>query len=790
MAGVRLLLAVCAALLITALLAQTTSYRQIDLWLAENTQQPLIAEAFHFTDTLIVDVNEESMARLTPEFGTWPYQRDIYDLVTVYLKDLGAKTVVYDILFSEQREGDEQFARAIERAGNVLLPGVALPRTSRRDDAYQKQLASLAWPLTSDVPTTHWDDITLPRPVFTPPDPTVKFGVINLIPDPEDGILRRVPLFHETYGKHLPNMALAALFNHQPYPPVSYLPNEGRLRVGQHSWPVTGKGEVILQQPKNRDYFMVMPFHKLVFAAMGIPGQAIDPAEVRGKTIFIGSTTAILGDHLSTPRGMTPGLHILALAYQNLAQDLVLRPPRFGWNLLLIAIGIAFPLLAWHRRFQSALSMTLLVVASMAAIYLSSLGLLALHKQQSTLLFALVNSFMLYLALVLSRLKILYDERQRLYYEKLAAEEANQLKSRFLSHITHELRTPLTAILGFNRLLGEDPSLSTASGKAVKTIDQNSEHLLRLINNLLDQAKIEAGQMELDVRPVAIRGMIDGVVDTLGKLAAAKGLELNAVYDTNLPQGLSIDGFRLRQILINLVGNALKFTIHGHIHIKVKWENEWLEIGVEDTGPGIPQAALEKIFEAFQQSDTSVASTHGGTGLGLTISRNLAHLMGGALSVESMLGKGSTFYLRIPAPQAELPSEVTHQPQPSEKLSGRVLLADDSEDARALFKNYFDNMGLSSMFAENGQIAVDIALAEQPDIVLMDMEMPVMSGLEAIQVLRQQGYTKPVLALTAHAGAAMCDKLLQAGFDDCLTKPIKREALKNVLAVALLPLRK
>jgi len=284
--------------------------------------------------------------------------------------------------------------------------------------------------------------------------------------------------------------------------------------------------------------------------------------------------------------------------------------------------------------------------------------------------------------------------------------------------------------------------------------------------------------------------MIDGVVDTLGKLAAAKGLELNAVYDTNLPQGLSIDGFRLRQILINLVGNALKFTIHGHIHIKLKWENEWLEIGVEDTGPGIPQAALEKIFEAFQQSDTSVASTHGGTGLGLTISRNLAHLMGGALLVESMPGKGSTFYLRIPAPQAELPSEMTHQPQPSEKLSGRVLLADDSEDARALFKNYFDNMGLSAMFAENGQIAVAIALAEQPDIVLMDIEMPVMDGLEAIQVLRQRGYTKTVLALTAHSSAAMRNKLLQAGFDDCLTKPIRREALKNVLAELLSALRK
>lgn len=761
----------------------------MDLWLAENIQQPLIAKKFRFTDTVIVDIDEQSMARLADDFGPWPYQRDIYDLVTGYLKDAGTRNVVYDILFSEPRGGDERFAAAIRQAGNVVLPAVALPLAPRRNAAYHAQLDSLAWPVTKTLPAKHWDDVTLPRAEFTTPaDPVVKLGVINVVPDAEDGILRRVPLLHESYGRYLPTLALAALFARQPYPEVSHMPAEGMLRVGEHAWPVTRTGEVLLQHPGNRDAFPVMPFYRLVFAALGAPGYQLDPAELRGKTVFIGSTTAVLGDRIPTPHGTLPGLHVLALTYQNLAQDLVLRPPRFGWNLLLTVIGIAFPLLGWHRRFQRALSMTLLTASGMALIYLISLGLLASFKQQSALLFALSSSFTLYLALLLSRLKTLYDEKQRLYYEKLAAEEANRLKSRFLSHITHELRTPLTVIMGFNRLLGADPSLSEPSKKYVKTIDQNSEHLLRLINNLLDQARIEAGRMEIDTRPTEIRGMIGGVIETLEIQAAAKKVELKAIYDTHLPPGLMIDGFRLRQILINLTGNALKFATQGHVHLKVSWENGWLAIAVEDTGPGIAQQALDKVFEAFQQADTSVAAGQGGTGLGLTISRNLARLMGGTISVESIPGQGSTFLVHLPAPRAAPPGDATESAAPpaaEEKLTGRVLLADDSEDARALFRNYFNRWGLDALYAENGRQAVEMALAEQPDIVLMDIEMPDMGGEEAMKQLRLRGYARPVVALTAHAGQSMHQALIGAGFDDCLVKPIKRETLRSAIAAML-----
>lgn len=810
MTGWRFFKAACAALLITAAISQTIIYKQMDLSLAETIQRPLIAEEVYFSDTLVVDVDEESMARLVPEFGVWPYKRDIYALVTDYLKEAGAKTIVYDILFSEQREGDEAFARAIQRAGNVLLPGVALPFAPKRDAAYHAQLAALAWPVTSPVPAKHWDDMTLPRQELVPASAaTVRFGVINLTPD-MDGILRRVPLLHESYGKYLPNAALAALFAQQPYPAMKYLSDEQRLQVGQRSWPTTKHGEIILQHPKNPDPFLVMPFYRLVFAALGMPGYAISRAEIEGKTIFIGSTTASLGDYAATPHGIKAGLHIMALTYQNLAQNTVLHPPKLGWDLVLILTGIAFLAFSAHRHLQSAITLSLLAGASITAAYLSSLGLLAFLNQQSALLFSITNSFTLYLLMVLLRIKTLYDEKQKLYYEKMAAEQASAFKSKFLSYITHELRTPLTAIMGFNSLVSENKSLSPDERNATKTIETNSDHLLRLVNNLLDQAKIEAGKMDLEVRAVAIRDTLNDVLATFARLAASKNVEMKMQYDVGVPQALMLDGFRVRQIIINLVGNALKFTEQGHVLIKVGWQGGRLEVSVEDTGPGISSSTQEKIFSAFQQGTTPDIHAYSGTGLGLTISRYLAQLMGGTLSVESMLGRGSTFFLRIPADAPELlhpcaaPAGLTSlgthespvgaasaipQPQATEKLTGCVLLADDSEDARILFKHFFDRMGLISLFATNGQAAVDIALVEHPDIILMDMEMPVMNGLEAVRLLRQRGYAKPILALTAHTHQAVSEALLEAGFDGCLEKPIKQDALQRALAVILQPAR-
>lgn len=791
MTGWSLLKAICVALLITVLFSQTTAYEHADLWLAETAQQPWVAKEFHFTDTLIVDIDEESMARLAPQFGAWPYNRDIYGLVTGYLKDAGARVVVYDILFSEQREGDDIFSRAILRADNVVLSSVALSSPHKREASYHAQLAQLAWPVNAPVPAKHWDDITLPRMEFTSGlSATVRLGVININPD-EDGTLRRVSLLHESYGKYLPNAALAALFSQQPYPAIQYLSDEQHLQVGQYAWPVTMQGEILLQYPKNPAPFLVMPFYRLVFAAMGMPGYAIVPSEIQGKTIFIGSATASLGDYAVTPQGIRVGLHVVALTYQNLAQNMMLRPHKWSWDLILVLLCMAFPLLTMHRRLKSVISMSMLALIGVLSAYLLSLVLLSALNQQSALLFSVTAGFILYFLMGFVRIKTLYDEKQRISYEKRVAEEANALKSKFLTRITHELRTPLTAIMGLNGFMSENPLLSSDAKKATQIIEQNSEYLLRLIDDLLDQAKIEAGQMDLDVHPVVIHDLIESVIDTMRGLAISKNVKVNVWYGEYIPSAIMVDGLRLRQIVINLLGNALKFSGQGRLYIRVRWENAWLDVAVQDTGPGILKNAQERIFEEFQQGNSSTTHVHGGIGLGLTISRDFAHLMGGTLSVESVLDEGATFSLRIPAPQAEMPRDADDMQSRasmasfSRKLTGRVLLADDSEDVRILFKGYFDKMGLYSVVVENGLIAVETALVEQPDIVLMDMEMPVMNGLDAVRLLRQRGYTKPILALTAHTSQSVYDELRQAGFDDCLSKPIKQDVLWRALAERL-----
>ena len=792
MTGWRLFKAMCVALLIAALFSQTTAYEQTDLWLAETVQQPWVAKEFHFTDTLIVDIDEESMVRLAPQFGAWPYKRDIYGLVTGYLKDVGARTVAYDILFSEQREGDDIFSRAIRHADNVVLSSVALSSPHKREASYHAQLAELAWPVSAPVPAKHWDDMTLPRMEFTSGlSATVRLGVINISPD-EDGTLRRVSLLHESYGKYLPNAALAALFSQQPYPVIKYLPDEQHFQVGQYTWPVTTQGEILLQYPKNPAPFLVMPFYRLVFAAMGMPGYTLAPSEIQGKTIVIGSATASLGDYAVTPQGIRVGLHVVALTYQNLAQNMMLRPHKWSWDLILVLLCMAFPLLTMHRRLQSVISMSMLAIIGILSAYFLSLALLSVLNQQSALLFAVTAGLMLYFLMGLVRIKTLYGEKQRISYEKRVAEEANALKSKFLTRITHELRTPLTAIMGLNGFMSENPLLSSDAKKATQIIEQNSEYLLRLIDDLLDQAKIEAGQMDLDVHPVVIHDLIESVIDTLRGLAISKNVEVNVWYAEYIPSAIMVDGLRLRQIVINLLGNALKFSGPGRLYLRVRWENAWLDVAVQDTGPGILKNAQERIFEEFQQGHSSITHMHGGIGLGLTISRDFAHLMGGTLSVESVLNEGSTFSLRIPAPQTEMPGMDADGMQSrasmisfDRKLTGRVLLADDSEDARILFKGYFDKMGLYSVVVENGLIAVETALVEQPDIVLMDMEMPVMNGLDAVRLLRQRGYIKPILALTAHTSQSVYDELRQAGFDDCLSKPIKQDVLWRVLAERL-----
>ena len=730
-------LAAGAALAIAGVLAQTTFYLAARLYLGD-VQMRLLAPPQRFDKVLVVDVDEESMARLADQLGPWPYRREVYALAVDYLARVGARAVVFDILFSEPREGDEEFAAALGRTDKVVLAVSALPNPLERSRAYHERLSALAWRSPARPPPAYeWPDFTLPLETFASAGGGARLGVISVLPDP-GGVLRRVPLLHEAYGRRLPSLPLAALFAAQAPPELEW--RDETLRAGPYAWPLRPGGDAELLFPSGTEKLPVLSFYQLVLAAMQTEGYRDEVTlAAKDRTVFIGSSAAILGDYTETPVGRMPGLHALAIAHSLLADGQVLAPHKWFWDLLLVAIALVIPLAAFDRRLDRRPLLThglagvvtpLLVAAAASILYL--------QKQQNALLFAMLAGLLVYLLLMLQRLAVDYQIRQRLQVDKLAAEEAYRLKERFMAHMTHELRTPLTAIMGFNKLQAGAELPPRERMRYVDIIDANSRHLLALVNNILDQSRIEAGQMKIVRSPVPIRGLVEEVAVTLSAIAAQKNLTLTPEFAPDLPQALALDPLRVKQILINLTGNAIKFTATGGVRLECAWREGALRVAVADTGPGMNEEQLGRIFTAFAQADDSVAQKHGGSGLGLSISLNLCRLMGGRLEVRSIPGAGSTFSVVIPAERCQYtpPEDQTEHLKPPEKLAGTVLLADDSEDIRDLVAIYLRRMGLKVLLAANGREALELAFRERPDLVLSDMEMPEMDGPEAIRQLR------------------------------------------------------
>ena len=378
-------------------------------------------------------------------------------------------------------------------------------------------------------------------------------------------------------------------------------------------------------------------------------------------------------------------------------------------------------------------------------------------------------------------------------------EAANRAKSEFLANMSHELRTPMTAVLGYADLLLDDDLTAEERQAHVSTIRKNGEHLLSVINDILDLSKIEAGRMTVERIPCAPSQILDDVVSLLHVRAVSRGLALQVRYETPIPEMIRSDPTRLRQILLNLVGNAIKFTERGSVQLLVSCDAARRRIAFEiaDTGIGMSREHVERLFQPFTQADTSTTRVFGGTGLGLAICHRLAGMLGGDIQVASLLGRGSSFVLtleagpldavrmidrfRVPAPAAAT------GPLPSAQLAGSALLAEDSRANQALIATFLRKAGVVVTIAETGRIAVEEALAERAgesgfDVILMDMQMPELDGYGATRALRQSGYRRPIIALTAHAMDGDRDKCLAAGCDDYLTKPVDRDALLTKVA--------
>jgi len=382
---------------------------------------------------------------------------------------------------------------------------------------------------------------------------------------------------------------------------------------------------------------------------------------------------------------------------------------------------------------------------------------------------------------------------------KQVADRATRAKSDFLATMSHEIRTPLNAIIGMADVLAATP-LTAEQQQCVEVFQRNGVSLLNLINDILDLAKVESGKIELENLPMDLREVIARAMEVVDGRAKAKNLALKRHIAPGIPVYLMGDPNRLRQVMINLLGNSIKFTEQGYLEVRVEQDPEdsrpgCLRFAVSDTGIGIPQDKLGSLFQSFTQADSSTTRKYGGTGLGLSISRQLVELMGGGIWVESQVGKGSTFFFTVKLGVHEDQSERTPIEVAQLSTAGlersldglRILLADDSGDNRFLILSYLKSSNCSIEIAKDGQEALDKFRTGRFDIVLMDVEMPVMNGYMATREIRryEQDASKPaapVLALTAHAFADMAEKSREAGFTAFLTKPIRRTTLIEAIA--------
>ncbi|MCP4463923.1 MAG: response regulator [Planctomycetaceae bacterium] len=386
---------------------------------------------------------------------------------------------------------------------------------------------------------------------------------------------------------------------------------------------------------------------------------------------------------------------------------------------------------------------------------------------------------------------ILEEHKQELIKARKAADAANAAKSTFLSRMSHEIRTPMNAIIGYTDILRQGDSDILDQKKYLNTVHTNGEHLLDLINDILDLSKIEAGQMTIESRECELLPILNHVIDTLKIPAQQAGLSLKLVLQGAIPQTITADDTRLRQILINTVGNAIKFTRQGGVELSVRrcHEKQLLVFDVTDTGVGIQQDALEKIFKPFSQADDSVTRNFGGTGLGLAISKLLSESMGGGISVSSEVNVGTVFTISIDPGSLENVNWITTQEtklkQPMNSIEidsrrfsgGHILIVDDAAANRDLTAIMLRRLGLTADKAENGLEALEMIEQTHYDVVLMDMHMPVMDGITATQTLRQVGSSICIIALTAMTVEEEKQRCLDAGCNGFLTKPIRMPAL-------------
>ena len=373
------------------------------------------------------------------------------------------------------------------------------------------------------------------------------------------------------------------------------------------------------------------------------------------------------------------------------------------------------------------------------------------------------------------------------------AEAASRAKSNFLANMSHEIRTPMTAIVGYSDLMLEPEQTLSDRQDCLQIIRRNGRHLMALINDILDISKIEADKMTVERIPCDLPNLVIDVASLMRPKTVDKGLEFTVNFAGSIPQQISTDALRLKQILVNLLGNAIKFTHKGRIELRIECKatagSSEIYFHLSDTGIGMTSEQAQRLFQPFNQADESMTRKYGGTGLGLTISKRLAKLLGGDITVQTLHNVGSTFSLMIDGGSLDevmMRTDVTESilaeaPAPRDdvaiRLQGRILLAEDGLDNQRLISMHLRKAGAEVTIADNGRIAVDLMRTQRFDLIIMDMQMPELDGYGATSELRRRGFTLPIVALTAHAMAEDRARCMGAGCTDYLTKPIDKQQL-------------
>jgi len=554
---------------------------------------------------------------------------------------------------------------------------------------------------------------------------------------------------------------------------------------------------------------------------------ALIVAALAGSVLAATAAAGLLGmvDHADVLRGLLVWVQADTLGLLTLAPVLLVVTQKtrtaFAWReawtlaiLAVVAVGIlfltAYPLLfvisavltlpTWRMGLPGAVAGFVIVAAVGAAAVVTGHGPLMVGSSSDRIIglqIFLTVSFLTSVPVAVAR-----DAGERLKARlrtalaearaaRVDAEQAAAVKTEFLANMSHELRTPLTSVVGFTRLASEQPDLTPLSRSYIDRVGEASLALLSAVNDILDFSKLEAGHVTLRPEPVALAPLLRSTLDMFTPQAAAKDLALH--LDDATPKGLTValDPDRLRQILLNLVGNAVKFTGEGQVTLGARYDEaaERLTIEVRDTGPGIDAANLDRLFRRFAQVDGSVNRGHGGTGLGLAICKGIVEAMGGEIGATSAVGEGSCFSLDVPAPRAM--AEIAQTAEVGESLSRtgvRVLVTDDHPANRELVKLFLAATGAEITEASDGEVAVELANRHVFDVILMDLRMPKLDGIGAVKRIRAAGglnQATPILAFTADAESAFDGRLQGAGFDGAVAKPVEPGQLIATVAAAV-----